>query len=166
MNKINKINMSTQNNPSLHCYHPTAELSPFLTARRHERAGRLQTRCNMQHAICHAMPCHARPKRKVTVRCTYVYRAVIPLVSHQPLYFSPSSKFLHLRWIIITRSHALPRFLHYCTFLASESSESIPRGYLSACPEGFRNPFVNAVCSPLAVVCGLVSPELPKSPVI
>lgn len=119
----------------------------------------------LQHATCN-MPCHARPKKKVTVRCTYMYRAVIPLVSHQPLYFPLSSKFLHLRWIIITRSHALPRFLHYCTFLASESSESIPRGYLSACPEGFRNPFVNAVCSPLAVVCGLVSPELPKSPVI
>lgn len=70
MNKINKINMSTQNNPSLHCYHPTAELSPFLTARRHGRAGRLQTRCNMQHAICHAMHALKRKLPYVVRTCT------------------------------------------------------------------------------------------------
>ena len=114
MNKINKINMSTQNNPSLHCYHPTAELSPFLTARRHERAGRLQTRCNMQHAICHAMPCTPQKEsyRTLYVRVPRGYTARLPPASLLfPKFQVPASSVDNNH--SISRAPSLPTLLYF-----------------------------------------------------
>jgi hypothetical protein len=116
--------------------------------------------CNMQYA----MPC---TPQKESYRTLYVhvprgYTARLPPASLIfPKFQVPASSVDNNH--SISRAPSLPTLLYF----SRQRVERVDsRGYLSACPEGFRNPFVNAVCSPRAVVCGLVSPELPKSPVI